>query len=253
MRISLVFKKQFVFTPWSILLFASMAMLTSPLQAQPWVVGNAESAEDGELLYKELHYRSDPQAAVSERVEYVDSAGELLVQKSLEVVVSPVTPNVEQRDLRTGTQFSVTDVGTGLEVHYQRGGERGETQRIDKGERLVVDAGFDPYVRSHWEALSAGEAIQADFFVPARLDTVKISIRKTDAQQCQSVATSALCLVVRPAGILRLVGWLVDPLYLAYEQGSKRLLMYRGISNLLDAEGESQDVLIRYVYSNSAH
>ena len=81
---------------------------------------------------------------------------------------------------------------------------------------------------------------------------MKISIRKTDDEQCAAITSSTLCLVVRPAGILRLVGWLVEPLYLAYEQGSQRLMMYRGISNLLDENGESQNVLIRYQYANTA-
>ena len=229
--------------------FASMAM---PLQAQPWVVGDAASAENGELLYREIHYRSDASASLSERVEYVNPSGELLVEKNLSGARSSITPEVEQNDLRNGTRFSIRDSGDSMDALYRRGGQGFESSRIDKEERLVVDAGFDPYVRAHWQALRNGETIRAEFFVPARLDTVKISIRETDAEQCAAIDSSVLCLVVRPAGILRLVGWLVEPLYLAYEQGSQRLLMYRGISNLLDEYGESQNVVIRYQYASTA-
>lgn len=63
---------------------------------------------------------------------------------------------------------------------------------------------------------------------------------------------AALCLVVRPAGILRLVGKLIDPLYLAYKQDTQWLLMYRAISNFHDENGESQNVLNRYQYANMA-
>lgn len=233
-------------------IIGSLVLLTWPAQAQPWLVGEAASTDNGELLYRELHYRSDASALLSERVEYVSPAGELLVQKTLDSSVSPITPNVEQNDLRSGTRFSVSDVGAALDSRYQRSGESMATKLLDKNERLVVDAGFDPYVRANWETLSAGEAIRAEFFVPARLETINISIRKTDAEQCAAVTSAALCLVVRPAGMLRLVGWFVDPLYLAYAQDSQRLLMYRGISNLLNEDGESQDVLIRYQYANPA-
>ena len=232
--------------------FATFGFFASTLHAQPWVVGNAVSAQTGELLYRELHYRSDKSAPISEQVEYVSPSGELLVKKTLDAAHSPQMPNVEQRDFRTGTRFSINDIGAGFDVYYQRDGDREVTGHIDKDEQLVVDAGFDPYVRSHWEELSSGEAIRAEFFVPARLDTVKISIRRTDPEQCASIPSAALCLSVRPAGLLRLVGWFVDPLYLAYAEGSQRLLMYKGISNLLDAEGESQDVLIRYQYADPA-
>ena len=232
-----------------VLLTVSLALLASPLHAQPQIVGSAVSSDNGQLLYRELHYRDDAAALISERVEYVSPSGELLVEKNLDGSRSAITPNVEQNDLRTGTRFTITSTDNGIEALYQRGGESAKTQRVDKDEQLVIDAGFDPYVRAHWQTLAAGEAIRAEFFVPARLDTVKISIRQTDAAQCAAITSPTMCLVVRPAGFLRLVGWLVDPLYLAYGQDSQRLLLYRGISNLLDAEGASQDVLIRYEYA----
>lgn len=234
------------------LLVAVIALIALPLHAQPWIVGDAASVDSGELLYQEKHYRSDASTLLSDRVEYVAPSGELLVEKKLNGARSLISPEVEQNDLRSGTRFSVNDNGDSLDVRYQRGGQSSESRRITKEERLIVDAGFDPYVRAHWEALSAGETIRAEFFVPARLDTVRISIRQTDAEQCASITSATLCLVVRPAGVLRLVGWLIDPLYLAYEQGSQRLMMYRGISNLLDENGESQNVLIRYRYANTA-
>tara|TARA_R100001377_G_scaffold82144_1_gene62221 strand:+ start:1216 stop:1962 length:747 start_codon:yes stop_codon:yes gene_type:complete len=233
-------------------LIASIAALAMPLQAQPWIVGDAASADNGELLYREIHYRSDASASLSERVEYVLPSGELIVEKTLNGARSSITPEVEQNDLRSGTRFSISDSGDSLDARYRRGDQGFESRRIEKEERLVVDAGFDPYVRANWQALRNGETIRAEFFVPARLDTIKISIRETDAEQCAALESSALCLVVRPAGILRLVGWLVEPLYLAYEQDSQRLLMYRGISNLLDENGQSQNVVIRYRYSNTA-
>lgn len=233
-------------------LIATLTILATPLQAEPWIVGNAVSAANGQLLYKELHYQSDTATLLSARVEYVSPSGELLVEKTLDGSRSPVIPAVEQNDLRTGTRFSISDSGDAVDTLYQRGGEAVQSKRLDKDEQLVIDAGFDPYVRTHWEALRRGDAVRAEFFVPARLDTVKISIRRTDDEQCAAIPSATLCLVVRPAGMLRLVGWFVDPLYLAYAQDSQRLLLYRGISNLLDADGASQDVLIRYEYANPA-
>jgi len=234
------------------MLLGAICVLAPSLQASPWIIGNASSVQNGELLYRELHYRSDASALLSERVEYVSPSGELLVAKTLDASLSPITPNVEQKDLRTGTQFTIRHNGDSLDTSYQRTGERAEFEQIAKNEQLVVDAGFDPYVRANWDALQSEKTVRAQFFVPARLDAIKISIRKAESKHCADIAAEALCLVVRPAGALRLIGWLVEPLYLAYAQDSQRLLMYRGVSNLLDDEGNAQEVLIRYEYPGSA-
>lgn len=234
-----------------VLLIGILSVHSCALQAETWIIGNAASAISGEHLYTERHYKSDATALISERVEYVSASGELIVEKALNGTISPITPEVMQTDLRTGTRFSIRDAGNSLDTHYQRVGEAGETEKIRKDEQLVIDAGFDPYVRRHWQALQNGKPIGADFFVPARMDTVRVSISKVEAEHCALIAIETLCLVVRPAGILRLVGWLVEPLYLAYGQDTQRLLMYRGISNLLDDNGKSQNVVIQYQYANA--
>jgi hypothetical protein len=52
--------------------------------------------------------------------------------------------------------------------------------------------------------------------------------------------------------MLRVVSWFVEPLRLAYDLEQQRLLMFRGLSNLLDARGEPQDVLVLFEY-DAAH
>jgi hypothetical protein len=44
------------------------------------------------------------------------------------------------------------------------------------------------------------------------------------------------------------LGLVAEPIYLAYEQDSQRLLQFRGVSNLKDSKGKSQAVVIRYSY-----
>ena len=57
-----------------------------------------------------------------------------------------------------------------------------------------------------------------------------------------------LCFVIRPAGLLRVVGFLVDPIYIGYDSTSRRLAVFSGLSNLRDDQGEPQNVLITYEY-----
>lgn len=48
--------------------------------------------------------------------------------------------------------------------------------------------------------------------------------------------------------MLRAVGWLVDPIYIGYEQQSKQLKVFDGISNLRDDNGDPQNVVITFEY-----
>ena len=230
-------------------LWAAASLLSwQHAHGSPWITGNAYDADSGRLLYQEQHYLSTDNPTVSARVEYINSAEEVMVLKTLDFSRSLYTPIIEQRDLRRSTNIFTRYTPSGIEVGYRNDDKPLRWNSLALNDRLIIDAGFDPYVRRHWNALQAGDAIRAEFLVPARLDTVNISIRATDAQDCLSQPQSVLCLVVRPAGFLRLVSWFVDPLYLAYDTQTQRLLLYKGISNLLDDEGNPQDVVIRYQY-----
>ncbi len=216
--------------------------------AEPWIIGNAYLADSEQKLYTELHYRDSTDAAVSNRVEYVDQTQEVIVAKTLAYSDSLSTPTIEQIDYRNATKIFTRDTRSGVEIGYQRQGEPLRLNQIQRSDRLVIDAGFDAYVREHWEALQAGRTVRGEFLVPARLDTVNIGIRKIDRADCEPSLGDALCLSVRPAGLLRLLTWFVDPLTLAYDADTKRLVQYKGISNLLDNDGNTQDVVITYQY-----
>ena len=115
-------------------------------------------------------------------------------------------------------------------------------------ESIVVDAGFDPFVRKHWDRLINGDSVSAGMLVPSRLDTVRVSLTKTEPRYCDHAAVDVHCFVIRPAGMLRAVGWLVDPIYIGYGQQSQQLEVFNGISNLRDDNGEPQNVLITFDY-----
>lgn len=215
---------------------------------EPWITGNAYSTENNRLLYQEIHYRSSYNSMVSGRVDYVGPTQEVIVAKTLDYSRSLFTPAIEQNDFRNATKIFTRFTNSGIEVGYQNSEDSPRLNTLERSDRLIIDAGFDSYVREHWDALNNGDTVRGDFLVPARLDTVNIGISSTQRTDCAPLTADALCLVVRPAGLLRLVSWLVEPLYLAYETDTQRLLQYKGISNLLDNDGARQDVIISYQY-----
>ena len=217
--------------------------------AAPWTIGTAYNAEDGSVAYRELHYPAPGYPGLSSRVDYEDAEGAVIVSKQMDFFRSQTAPAIDQTDLRTGSRFFTRHEEGRLQIGYQRDADtalRTDTMRLIPN--LIVDAGFDPFVRSQWDALSAGRAVSASFLVPSRLGTITVSIAPVPREECAQVQGDVLCLMVRPAGMLRIASWFVEPLRLAYDLEQQRLLMYRGLSNLLDARGKPQDVLVLFEY-----
>ncbi|MCB1844242.1 MAG: hypothetical protein KDI09_14875 [Halioglobus sp.] len=201
---------------WSVLLSTSVRAI----EGQPDVIGSAYDESGQELLYRELHFCSDSQLQCS--VDYRDPAGTGIAFKELDYSPGPHQPALVMRDLRNELEHVVSA----------------------SGNEVVVDAGFDNYVRSRWDELSAGEPVRFRFKVVDFDDPIPMK-----ALQQADCAEERLCLKVTVDSWL--LGFFADPIELTYARDSKRLLRFRGVSNLRGPNGESQTVDIRYTYPDS--
>ena len=217
-----------------------------------WATGTAWTPDQGRMLYQEFYYAENPELDLPTRVQYRTIDGTLIVDKSLTYPAITSAPVVQQIDHRTGARFEtrmLTEVEpTRVEVGFlPPNSSRLLRSELPLRDDLVIDAGFDAFVRGNLDALIAGRTVSAHFLIPARQDTVRVNLSMTDTRHCP-IDAGVLCLQIRPAGLLRVVGFFVDPVYLAYHTGSRRLMMFRGVSNITDDTGASQDVLITYEY-----
>jgi len=227
--------------------------LQAPDESTLWTIGTAWTADKSAVLYYEYHFAENPDLQLSTRVQYRRADGSVFAEKTIDYSRSLTAPDIQHIDYRNTARITteLTDdtraamIRVGFQAHDS---PRYREEMLAHRETVVVDAGFDPYVRKHWETLVTGESVSAGMLVPSRLDTVRVSLTKTDAGNCDPAATDVYCFVIRPAGMLRAVGWLVDPIYIGYDQQSKRLKVFDGISNLRDDNGEPQNVLITFEY-----
>lgn len=229
-----------------------LAICSAQASAAPWVTGTARSATDNNVLYREFHYPAPTLEGLSGSIEYLGNDNRLIARKNIDYTDSLTAPAVEQLDIRTQTRFFTRYEEGALHAGFQRGNNTLQTQTYTSTDDLVVDAGFDPYVRNNWSLLRAGRSVAARFHVPSRLESVRISINPVDRRECAQASGELLCLLVRPAGLLRVVGWFLEPLHLAYDLETRRLLMFKGTSNLADDEGRPQSVVILYDYGSQA-
>jgi len=188
--------------------------------ATPTVVGEAFDRDDGRLVYREYHFCSPDGLTCT--VDYRDGTGQPIAFKELDYTGNPYGPALVMRDLRSG----------GEEV-------LAFSDRTD----LVVDAGFDNFVRSRWEELNRGETVVFPFQVVGIGRPLKMRANAMP-DGCEA---SELCLQVSVDSWF--LGLLAEPIELSYSRTSRRLLRFSGVSNLRDGGGRSHSVDILYDYT----
>ena len=111
---------------------------------------------------------------------------------------------------------------------------------------LVVDAGFDHFIRDHWEALMAGEQLQFNFAVPSRQQLVSLFVVRN---RCEYAGEGEVCFKATLNNII--LRWFVTPIKVVYNQQTRLLQRYVGLANIADESGTNHKVDIRYQYPAS--
>ena len=206
-------------------------LLSSPALAEDlslYVVGTAYDRDSKELLYTEYHYCSTD--ALQCKVEYKDDSSKPITHKVLDYRGGLNSPELFVKAYREEEEqrFSASDI-----------------------EELVVDAGFDNFVRSRWQDLVGGLAVKFSF-QPLGFDKpllMRASERKADGKRPdETCGETDLCLTVQVDSWL--LGLIAKPIELVYSRETRRLLSFSGVSNIKGTRGESLYVDISYRYSS---
>ena len=199
----------------------SFAQASEELPEKPKILGNAYDKTSGEYLYSEYHYCAPLTQQCS--VHYRDSSGVIIAIKELDYSESPFSPALVMQDFRGGSDPTIINT--------------------NRDPALVVDAGFDNFVRSQWEALDSGQLIKFPFLVVGFDKPFSMRAREKLKQPCTD---DQLCLEVSLDSWF--LGMLTDPIELAYDRSGRQLLRFQGLSNIRGPGGEKLTVDIHYQY-----
>ena len=231
-------KWSFVMTLFTFL-FSAVSMAEAPFSN---VVGSAYSLKTGELLYRETH---KPLSDETYRVEYSEPNGTVFGHKILDFSQSALTPSFSQVNDRNGEKIDVTQTNNTLHVTYQEDSAtdaKKDSVKLVAG--MIVDAGFDAFIKQYWDALEAGNQMDIEYLVPSKQTT--FTFRFSQAACVQGTQKGAECFSLEP------VSWFVklavDPIIVAYEPVQKRLLRFTGRANICDSQGKYHSVDIQYRY-----
>ncbi|MCL6416036.1 hypothetical protein MIB92_10260 [Aestuariirhabdus sp. Z084] len=233
------------------------------------IIGLATNPDNGEIRYCEHHYIENnssfgepPELTTSQashtesstthkvRIEYRGIDHNLFAVKQLNYLDNDFArPEVYQQDLRQGEVRQAQWVDPKrLLLSYRA--NRNETQEelvLNEQNVSVIDAGFDHFVRAHWQQLIDSESLPLGFASPVHQRNLSLRVRLLAMEECTvpKHPKAQYCFWVEAdSAWLR---WLLEPLVLQYDQ-QKRLVRYRGIVNLVDHEGAAINANIDYRY-----
>jgi hypothetical protein len=219
------------------LLFASLPLTALAADVVRWT-GYAYDLATGEPVYSERHEALiEDGRGLRARVEYVDPSGRPIAAKTLDFA-SPVLPLFHLEDSRIGYREGLRRDGDALVVFIRDPGSGRDRMRtvLERGEgEVVADAGFDQFMRKHFDALARGERRVFDFLVPSQLRTLRFRVDKVGETERDGL--SLLQLRLRPDGFI--LRNLVAAVELDYDLATRHLYEYRGISNVRQANGDS--------------
>ena len=195
--------------------------------------GYAYDLDTGRFLYTEVHKQViDNDRWVGGTISYYGPDGARIGHKTLDFSKDPYVP-VYRLDLTAGGGYveGVTAVGAET-IELQKKGYNSaklRTASVKRRGTMVADSGFHSFLRDRFDELVAGKTVPFTFVVSGELDTFKFRARRIADDSFEG--KPAVRLQVEPDTLLRL---LAEPLEVLYDPAQRKLLEYRGISNLHD-------------------
>lgn len=196
----------------------------------------------GTIAYREVHWQRGAGEASERWVQYLCPGGEPFARKQMRVSGPVQAPGYRLEDRRSGQVASIEVTGSGVQLSWKEDAqERLRTQWLPLPPDAVIDAGFDAAVRSHWQRLMQGERLGLQFLVPGRQRYYPVQVQRAGPVRWRGIPAQSIEVQVDAW-----YGAIAPRLALVYADADRRLLEFRGTSNLRDARGDYPRVTVRF-------
>lgn len=223
-------------------LLAALA-LAGAAEAAGSFYGYAYDLESGKYLYTEVHSPvMEAGREVASTIRYYAPDGSEIGKKTLDYRADPLVPKFRFDIPGEGYAEGITANGEAIEMLKISGkGKKEKRKRLKRDGYTAADSGFHHAVQDNLPKLIEGEKVSFRFVVAGQLDSYRFKIRKIGDGSFEG--KPAVKLLVQADSLLRYVA---PDLNLLYDPISKRLLEYKGVSNIHDAKGKAYNARIVY-------
>lgn len=208
--------------------------------------GYAFDLKTDRYLYTEAHRQRIVDGRwVDGAIRYYTPDGALIGSKTLDFGKDPFVP-VYRFDLPGQGYFeAITAVGERIEMAKRSAsGKAIKTASVPHDRPMCGDSGFHACLYANFKQLMSGEPFNFLFAVAGNLDRYRFRARRIGDGEFEGRPVARFR--VEPDSALR---FFVDPLEVSYDPERRKLLEYRGISNLHDPDGEKPYVVRIAYYS----
>jgi len=204
--------------------------------------GTATARHSAKFLYTEHHILKFSDGRLAERVVlYSCRDGTPFARKTVSYV-DPFAPDFLLEIPSTGMREGVRTVGKERSVFFRGAAKDPEkTSPLPRIRGLVADAGFDEFVRAHWQDLMSGQSQELHFLVPSRLEEFGFQVQHLRSETEGGVSAEVFRLKL--AGFW---GWVLPSIDVAYGAEDHTLMRYDGLSDLRDASGDNFQTQITF-------
>jgi hypothetical protein len=218
---------------------ATLSAAPATLSAAERYEGTAYVRGSDRIAYRETHWLFDRDGIRQRLVLYRCADGTPFARKWVREAPSAVAPDFDYEDARDGYREGVrTEQGGRLVFVRENARAALETRPLPASPDGVLDAGFDAFVREHWQDLAAGRDPHLDFLIPSRFEYLSFSL--TGVHDTTFDGEPAREVKMRLA---RWYGFVLPGVDLTYDRAG-RLMEFEGIGNVRDAAGKTQNVRI---------
>ncbi|AYV54834.1 hypothetical protein EFP84_04410 [Leptospira kmetyi] len=207
--------------------------------------GTATDLNSGKILYYDHHEEVWENGNHSYSIiQYKDPNGKVFAKKKIEFSKNNMIPDFQLDDLRDGYLEGGSFLKTGsARLFARRSFEKPlEEKLVSFSEPASMDGGFDYFIKVYWNSLLEGKTIRFRFLVPVEKDSFAFSVSKTKIGDYKGKPALFLRMKIDNA----LFSVFVKPIDMVYDMDSKRIMEYRGTSNINNEQGKSLNVKIVY-------
>ena len=217
--------------------------MAAPADAIVTYRGAATQLATRQPLYLEEHFLRYRNGQIAQRVVLYQCAdGRPFARKQVDYV-DRFAPDFDTLDVSRGLHEGLRSSSGQREVFYRETTSTNEVRKLlPPTSRMVADAGFDEFVRAHWDDLMSGQNLGLDFLVPSRLGVHGFQVRHVRAASTDGIPAQVFRL--RLSGVL---GLLLPAIEVYYSDAQRTLVRYEGLSNLQDADGNQYKARIVFL------
>jgi hypothetical protein len=204
--------------------------------------GTAYVRGTNRVAYRETDWLFQRDGIEQRLVLYRCPGGAPFARKWVRDVPNAIAPDFDFLDARTGYREGVrTDHGARQIFLQENAHAPLETRPLPAQPDGVLDAGFDAYVRQHWQELTTGNVDRIEFLIPSRFEYIGLKLSGSREASYEGAPARQLRM-----GLSAWYGFAVPAIELTYDPNGRRLEEFEGLGTIRNAAGHNQNVRIEF-------